>query len=252
MILSLGLSSLWPPSLIQAPSQCRAQSQRHGFSVGTAAVGRWPQITARAAGVLLAGTEPPVPPPRIGTPATPSLTVSSLEWPGPPLLSSCGTGLSLQELLPRSVPAVSPLCWGAWCPHRHLTALNLVAPVSFSFRCCLLEMPLVPVSPVSACSPSDGPKACKPLNSVHLFDGFYLSRLLYTGSLSCAPTAPPFLVAFCHGCWWWRGLQNAAQWSAAQSHCHWIPSTPGPTPCCQHGGQGRCLHVTPCPRRRYL
>lgn len=203
MILSLGLSSLWPPSLIQAPSQCRAQSQRHGFSVGTAAVGGWSQITARAAGVLLARTEPPVPPPRIGTPATPSLTASSLEWPGPPLhLSSCGTDL-YRNSCPRSVPAVSLLCWGAWRPHRHLTALNFVDAVSFPFRVAEL-----------------------------------------------CPLAPTFL-AFCHGCWWWCS-QNAAQWSATLSHCHWSPSTPRPTPHCQHCGQGRCLRVTPRPRGRYL
>lgn len=250
MILSLGLSSLWPPSLIQAPSQCRAQSQRHGFSVGTAAVGGWSQITARAAGVLLARTEPPVPPPRIGTPATPSLTASSLEWPGPPLhLSSCGTDL-YRNSCPRSVPAVSLLCWGAWRPHRHLTALNFVDAVSFPFRCCLPEMPLVLVSPVSVCLSSDGPKACKPLNSVHSVQRIlsFLSSLYRVAEL--CPLAPTFL-AFCHGCWWWCS-QNAAQWSATLSHCHWSPSTPRPTPHCQHCGQGRCLRVTPRPRGRYL
>lgn len=195
-------------------------------------MGGWPQVTGRAAGVLLARTEPPVPLPRIGTSATPSLTVSSLEWPGPCLhLSSCGTHL-YRNSCPRGVPAGSPLCWGAWCPHRHLTALNFVDPVSFSFGCCLPEMPLVPVSPVSACLPSDGPKACKPINSVHSVQRVLSLLSLYRVTELCpySTCIPSSILSWLLVVAW---PPERCPVVCSSEPCHWGPSSPGPTLCCQ-------------------
>lgn len=163
--LSLGLSSLWPPSLIQAPSQCRAQSQRHGFSVGRewwAGSSGDPRSQPVSWGSVAQSRSSFATSHRVGAPAP--------YWCGQALPSPFSSVMHVQFTLAISKEAaapslslqVLPLCWGK--PGSHMDISPALKPCKSCQPCLQVLSPGHAPSPglifpLSACLPSDGPQS---------------------------------------------------------------------------------------------